>query len=182
MTESSFGKNRLIDVYGKCGFLEDACKVFHHMLHRNTFSWNAVLSALTKCGALDAALSLFKCMPELDQCSWNSMVSGFAQRDCFEEALRFFVDMHNEDFVSCYSLDVYMGSALVDMYSKCGVVESAQGAFDDMGVSNVVSWNSLITYYEQNGHAGKALGFFVGLSLMRILWLVWLVLVQAYPQ
>ncbi|KAL5075184.1 hypothetical protein RYX36_014168, partial [Vicia faba] len=94
-----FIQNRLVDVYGKCGFLEDARKVFDHMPQRNIFSWNAVLSALTKCGALDEALNLFKCMPEPDQCSWNAMVSGFAQRDRFEEALRFFVDMHKEDFV-----------------------------------------------------------------------------------
>ncbi|KAL5075185.1 hypothetical protein RYX36_014169 [Vicia faba] len=194
-----FIQNRLVDVYGKCGFLEDARKVFDHMPQRNIFSWNAVLSALTKCGALDEALNLFKCMPEPDQCSWNAMVSGFAQRDRFEEALRFFVDMHKEDFVvneysvgsalsacagltdlnigvqihgliskSRYSLDVYMGSALVDMYSKCGVVDSAQRAFDDMDVRNIVSWNSLITCYEQNGPAGKAIEVFVRMMSNRI--------------
>ena len=54
-----------------------------------------------------------------------------------------------------------MGSALVDMYSKCGVVACAQRAFDGMAVRNIVSWNSLITCYEQNGPAGKALEVFV---------------------
>ncbi|XP_061360559.1 pentatricopeptide repeat-containing protein At2g13600 [Gastrolobium bilobum] len=187
-----FIQNRLVDVYAKCGCLEDARKVFDHMPQRNTFSYNAILSALTKSGGLDEALNFFKWMPEPDQCSWNAMVSGFAQHDRFEEALKFFVDMHHENFMlneysfgsalsacagltdlnmgvqihaliskSHYSSDVYMGSALVDMYSKCGVVDCAQRAFDCMVVRNIVSWNSLITCYEQNGPAGKALEVFV---------------------
>nr|KYP57933.1 Pentatricopeptide repeat-containing protein At2g13600 family [Cajanus cajan] len=187
-----FIQNRLVDAYGKCGYFEDARKLFDHMPQRNTFSYNAILSVLTKFGKLDEALNVFKSMPEPDQCSWNAMVSGFAQHGRFEEALKFFVDMHSEDFVvneysfgsalsacagltdlnmgaqihaliskSRYLLDVYMGSALVDMYSKCGEVACAQTAFDGMVVRNIVSWNSLITCYEQNGPVEKALEVFV---------------------
>lgn len=187
-----FIQNRLVDVYGKCGCLEDARKLFDRMPQRNTFSWNAILGVLVKCGDLDEALDVFKCMPEPDQCSWNAMVSGFAQNDRFAEALKFFAGMHREGFMlneysfgsalsacagltdlnmgvqihaltskSRYLSDVHIGSALVDMYSKCGAVASAQRAFDGMGVRNRVSWNSLITCYEQNGPAGEALEVFV---------------------
>ncbi|KAK7410900.1 hypothetical protein VNO78_02105 [Psophocarpus tetragonolobus] len=187
-----FIQNRLIDAYGKCGYFEDACKVFGRMRKMNTFSYNAILSVLMKFGKLDEAFKIFKLMPEPDQCSWNAMVSGFEQHGRFEEALKFFVDMHSEDFVlneysfgsalsacaglpdwnmgiqihaliskSSYLLDVYMGSALVDMYSKCGMVVCAQRAFDGMVVRNIVSWNSLITCYEQNGPAGKAIEVFI---------------------
>ena len=40
--------------------------------------------------------------------------------------------------------DVYIGSALVDMYSKCRNVVGAQKVFDVMIEDNVVSWNTLV--------------------------------------
>lgn len=186
-----FIQNRLIDVYAKCGFLEDAQRVFDKMSDKNVFSWNTITTALLQSGFLDEAARIFRSMPERDQCTWNSMVSGFAQHDRFDDALYYFYRMHREDFVcneysfgsslsacaglkdlqmgcqihalilkSRYSSDVYMGSALIDMYSKCGCVSCAQKAFDGMIERNLVSWNSLVTCYEQNGPASEALRIF----------------------
>ncbi|XP_057473368.1 pentatricopeptide repeat-containing protein At2g13600 [Actinidia eriantha] len=183
--------NRLIDVYGKCGCLEDARKVFDKMPHRNTFTWNSFITSLLKLGFMDEAKVLFGSVPEPDQCSWNSMVAGFAQHDRLEESVEYFVRMHKENFglneysfgsalracaglmdqkmgtqihasvsKSRYSWDVFMGSALIDMYAKCGNVACAQKVFDGMSERNIVSWNSLITCYEQNGPASEALDVF----------------------
>ncbi|KAA8531086.1 hypothetical protein F0562_005795 [Nyssa sinensis] len=187
-----FIQNRLIDVYGKCGCLDDARKLFNRMPQKNTFTWNSIISAFTKSGFLAEAAQLFGLMPEPDQCSWNAMISGLAQHDHFREALEYFIEMHCEGFIlneysfgsalsacsglmdikmgtqihasiskSPYSSDVFMGSALIDMYSKCGSVACAQEVFDGMSERNTVSWNSLITCYEQNGPAGEALEIFV---------------------
>ncbi|KAL8262352.1 hypothetical protein R6Q59_026401 [Mikania micrantha] len=190
-SSEKFILNRLIDVYGKSGSVDDACKVFDRMPERNIFSCNAVLSTLTNAGLLDEANRVFRSMPEIDQCSWNSMVSGFSQHDRFYESINFFIGMHAQDFVlnqysygsalsSCaglrnlkmgtqihasvlkspYERDVYMGSALIDMYSKCGNVGCAQKVFYGMSQRNTVSWNSLITCYEQNGPAYEAIDVF----------------------
>lgn len=186
-----FIHNRLVDVYGKCGCLSDARKVFEKMPHRNTFTWNAILSTLTKFGCLGEAEEIFRSMPDRDQCSWNSMLSGFTQHERFDEAMVCFVDMHRENYVldtysfgsalsSCAglfdmsigeqihalvlkspcSLDVFIGSALIDMYSKRRKVGFAQRVFDEMLTRNLVSWNSLITCYEQNGPPIQALEIF----------------------
>ncbi|KAK4790658.1 hypothetical protein SAY86_017962 [Trapa natans] len=187
-----FIQNRLIDLYGKCGCMDDARTMFDKMPEKNTFTWNAILNTLTKFGFIDEAEAIFGSMPVRDQCSWNSMLSGFAQHEMFGEALDCFVTMHKEDYVlneysfgsglsACAGLmdmtageqmhalllkspsssDVFMGSALIDMYSKCRHVESAQGVFDGMTSRNIVSWNSLISCYEQNGPAGNALDVFL---------------------
>lgn len=183
-----FINNRLIDAYGKCGYLDNARKVFAKMPDKNTFTWNSMISALSVSRLLDEAEELFGLMPEPDQCSWNIMVSGFAQAEFLDKSLEYFVKMQREDFVfndytygsalsassglqdlkmgtqihasvskSLFLSDVYIGSALVDMYSKCGDVSSAQKVFDGMTERNVVSWNTLITCYEQNGPASEAL-------------------------
>ncbi|KAL8477518.1 hypothetical protein ACS0TY_029710 [Phlomoides rotata] len=187
-----FINNRLIDVYGKCGFLKFARKLFDKMPMRNAFSYNSFIGALTISGSIDEAEHVFTSMPEPDQCSWNLMVSGFAQLEQFYISLEYFVKMHFENFKlneysygsalsacagvrdlvmgtqihaslakSRFVSDVYMGSALIDMYAKCGDVGCAQRAFDRMTERNSVSWNSLITCYEQNGPASEALKVFV---------------------
>ncbi|KAK3005961.1 hypothetical protein RJ639_017722 [Escallonia herrerae] len=56
-----------------------------------------------------------------------------------------------------------MGSALVDMYSKCGLVASAQRVFDGMSDRNLVSWKALISCYEQNGPVTVAIYVFRGM-------------------
>lgn len=189
-----FIQNRLVDMYGKCGFVHAARKLFDKMPQRNIFTYNSVLSALTRWGFLDEAADVFLAIPDRDQCSWNSMVSGFAQHDRFEEAVEYFVGMQREGFVlnqysfgsvlsacaglvdlemgiqahalmlkSPYLKDVYMGSALVDMYAKCGEVECARKVFDGMVERNRVTWNSLITCYEQNGPVNEAVEVFANM-------------------
>ena len=60
-----------IDVYGKCGCLDNAGRVFDRMLQRNTFTWNSIIIALIRWGFLHEAVQVFGSMPEPNQCSWN---------------------------------------------------------------------------------------------------------------
>ncbi|KAI8535622.1 hypothetical protein RHMOL_Rhmol10G0188500 [Rhododendron molle] len=134
------------------GNVDDARKLFDRMLERNTFPWNAFITSLSKLGFVEEAARHFGCIPEPDQCSWNSMVPGDQEM---------VTQIHASVSKSQYSLDVFMGSALVDMYGKCGNVACAQNVFDSMTDRNAVSWNSLITCYEQNGPACEVLYVFV---------------------
>ena len=56
--------------------------------------------------------------------------------------------------------DVSVGSALVNMYNKCGDLGLAKSLFDEMSIRDVVSWNGLITAYVQHGHVQDALHTF----------------------
>eukprot|EP00250_Pteridium_aquilinum_P018897 c24231_g10_i1 orf=205-801(+) len=48
--------------------------------------------------------------------------------------------------------DVFVGSALVNMYAKCGALTKAQDVFNDLPFQNIVLWNALISGYAQHGH------------------------------
>ncbi|PIA60468.1 hypothetical protein AQUCO_00300165v1 [Aquilegia coerulea] len=59
-----------------------------------------------------------------------------------------------------FSLDVFLGTAMIDMYAKRGSVESAREIFDMMRFKNVVSWSAMIAAYGYHGHGREALEFF----------------------
>lgn len=55
-----FVGSSLVDMYGKCGSIEDAEQAFHEMPERNLFTWNAMISGYARQGHADMALTLFK--------------------------------------------------------------------------------------------------------------------------
>ncbi|KAI9176331.1 hypothetical protein LWI28_001420 [Acer negundo] len=95
-----------------------------------------------------------------DDVSWNSMISRYIHNELLLKAMDLsvawkFMHLH----------DVVVGSALVDMYSKCGRIEYALRFFDMMPIRNVYSWNSMISGYACHGHGDKALSLFSRMKL-----------------
>lgn len=76
--------------------------------------------------------------------------------------------IHSYIIVSRFELDVMLGTALIDMYVKCGNVESELQLFSRMYQRNVVSWNAMIAGYAQNGHANEALTHFNEIQLKNL--------------
>jgi pentatricopeptide repeat protein len=60
----TFVGNSLVDMYAKCGSMEDACKVFNKMSSHNVVSWNAMILGHVKCEQAQKALELFQQMQE----------------------------------------------------------------------------------------------------------------------
>ncbi|KAK0606467.1 hypothetical protein LWI29_038083 [Acer saccharum] len=50
----------LIDMYGKCGRLDDAMSLFYQMPRRTSIHWNAIISCHGVHGHGDKALNLFR--------------------------------------------------------------------------------------------------------------------------
>lgn len=165
---NTFSWNAILSALTKSGNLDEAARIFKSMPEPDQCSWNAMVSGFAQHDCFDEALKLFVHMHSenfiLNEYSFGSALSACAGL----ADLHMGTQIHALISKSRYSFDVYMGSALVDMYSKCGVVACAQKAFDGMDMRNVVSWNSLITCYEQNGPAGEALQVFVRMMNNRI--------------
>ena len=56
--------------------------------------------------------------------------------------------------------NVYVGTSVVDMYSKCGRVEMARKAFHRIKEKNILSWSAMIAGYGMHGHGQEALEVF----------------------
>ncbi|KAK9112239.1 hypothetical protein Scep_019758 [Stephania cephalantha] len=88
-----FVANVLIKMYGDCGVIGDARKVFEGSSGRDLYSWNTMLSGYVDNGDLDRAKRLFDEMEERNVVSWSIVIKGFVQVGGFLEALELFHKM-----------------------------------------------------------------------------------------
>ncbi|XP_022844435.1 pentatricopeptide repeat-containing protein At2g13600 [Olea europaea var. sylvestris] len=158
---NTFTYNSMIGTLTISGSVNEAEMVFSSMPQLDQCSWNLMVSGFAQHELFDKSVEYFVKMHGedfmLNEYSYGSGLSACAGlRD-----LVMGTQVHASVVKSRYSLDVYMGSALIDMYAKCGKVASARKVFDRMSERNAVSWNSMITCYEQNGPASKAIEVFM---------------------
>ncbi|XP_020584711.1 pentatricopeptide repeat-containing protein At2g22410, mitochondrial-like [Phalaenopsis equestris] len=113
LAESLNLMNALVGMYGKCGCLESARRVFDCLDTRDVFSWTSMMSGYAKNGDLEYARKLFDNMPEKNVVSWSSMIAGYAQANQSEEAISFFREMLVDNVEP-------IAATLVSVLSACG--------------------------------------------------------------
>eukprot|EP01018_Ginkgo_biloba_P032095 Gb_20503 [translate_table: standard] len=152
--------NALVDMYAKCGSIENARDVFDKMPLRDAVSWNSMIAGYAHNGHGEEALKLFYQMQrmgiQLHEFTFASVLPGFATLGALEQGK----EIHEEIIRSGFHSNVFLGNALVDMYSKCASVEDACTFFDKMPSRNVVSWTTMIIGCAMHGISKKALKLF----------------------
>ncbi|XP_015572652.2 pentatricopeptide repeat-containing protein At2g13600-like [Ricinus communis] len=93
--------NALIDMYGKCGSLDDAKKVLTLMPHKDNVSWNSVITACATNGMVYEALEFLEKMRSSDYpmpnlVTWSAVIGGFAQNGYDAEAIELLLIMQAE--------------------------------------------------------------------------------------
>eukprot|EP00249_Psilotum_nudum_P002772 c15908_g1_i1 orf=138-434(+) len=68
--------------------------------------------------------------------------------------------MHTRVVASGFESDVVVGTALVNMYAKCGSLEDASKSFDKIPQRNAVSWNTMLSAFAHHGKPKEALQLF----------------------
>ncbi|XP_057954573.1 pentatricopeptide repeat-containing protein At2g29760, chloroplastic [Malania oleifera] len=82
--------NAMLDMYTKCGSIEDAKTLFDRMVEKDIVSWTTLLAGYTKVGEFDVARQVFDSMPSQDIAAWNALISGYEQSGKPKEALAMF--------------------------------------------------------------------------------------------
>jgi len=150
--------NALINMYSKFGRLQDAQRIFDGMKVRDVVSWNSIIAAYEQNDDPVTALGFFKEMQFVamgpDLLTVVSLISIFVQLSDLRigRAVHGFVVRRG-----WLEEDVVIGNALVNMYAKLGLIDCALAVFEQLPRRDVISWNTLITGYAQNGLASEAI-------------------------
>ncbi|KAJ7285387.1 hypothetical protein O6H91_05G047000 [Diphasiastrum complanatum] len=141
----------LVDMYAKCGCIEDARQVFNNMQERDVVLWNAMIAGYAQHGLGKEALDLYEQMKQEGVQPSNITYVVLLKACASIAALEQGKQLHADILKSGMESDEIIGSALVDMYAKCGHVEDARQVFNNMNERDVVSWTAMIAGYAQDG-------------------------------
>jgi len=162
-----FVKNGLIDMYAKCDSLTDARRVFDVMYDHNVVSFNAMIEGYSRQEKLNEALHLFREMrlrlfpPSL--LTFVSLLGASAASFTLELSKQ----IHCLIIKFGVSLDVFAGSALIDVYSKCSCIRDARLVFEEINEKDIVVWNAMFFGYTQQLENEEALKLYLELQLSR---------------
>ncbi|KAI9115142.1 hypothetical protein K1719_014155 [Acacia pycnantha] len=92
-------RNSLINMYAKCGFINDARLLFEVCFELDPVSCNIMVAGYVKAGRLDDARHLFDKMPGKGCVSYTTMIMGLVQNGCWNEAIEVFKDMRSNDII-----------------------------------------------------------------------------------
>lgn len=116
-----FVGNAIIDMYAKCGEINDAMHLFDGMPVKDVVSWNAIIAGYVQNGNCDDAEKLFRHMQlekvKLNVVTWSAMIAGYAQNGHGGKALELFRQMQ---LVAVEPNSVTVGSLL----SACALLEA----------------------------------------------------------
>lgn len=180
---SPYVVNGLIDLFRRCGAMENAFKIFSICSLRDKVSFNTMIAGYCESGQIMKAKELFDMMGckggSRDLISWNSMISGYADNAMFDEAIGLLLDLmekgevepdsftlgsalgacankgslslgrsiHSYCVVRGLQSNLFVGGALVSMYSQCHDLESAEKVMQKVRDRDIVVWNSLLSGY-----------------------------------
>ncbi|XP_052188926.1 pentatricopeptide repeat-containing protein At3g26630, chloroplastic-like [Diospyros lotus] len=144
-----------------CGELDAANLVFEQMPGRNVVSWTAIINGYSRNQWPNEAFILFRRILQVDNVKPNEYTLVSLLIACTElRSLNLGRRIHDFAFKNGFDLGVFLGTALIDMYSKCGSLEDAKRVFDSMDVKGTATWNSIITNLRVHGRGEEALNLF----------------------
>lgn len=155
-----FIKSTLINMYSKCGSLEDAHRVFEKMAVRGLVDWSVMISGLAMHKHSQQSLQIKHLMQEeglnLDKTSFTDMLKACASASTLGEAKL----IHSQIIESGFECDRFIGASLIDTYAKCRTLDDARKVFNQLLDKDVVIWGVMMTGYLEVGISREVLHLF----------------------
>lgn len=155
-----FLKSALIDVYFKCKDVEMAHNLFNRNAEIDIVIFTAMISGYVLNGMNFSALEVFRRLL-LERMMPNTVTLASVLPACAGlAALTLGKELHGYILKKGLEGSCFLGSAISDMYSKCGRLDLAHQIFTRMSEKDSVCWNSMITSCSQNGKPEEAIQLF----------------------
>ncbi|GMN62910.1 hypothetical protein TIFTF001_031985 [Ficus carica] len=138
--------NALVDMYAKCGSIDQAFRVFEGMKHRDVYSYTAIIVGLAMHGEAETALDIFSTMPQMgvepDEVTFIGVLTACSHAGLVAEGKKYFRDM------SCvYNLKPQTEhyGCMVDLLGRAGLIEEAEKLISIMPMEpDAYVWGGLL--------------------------------------
>ncbi|CAN1809319.1 Putative pentatricopeptide repeat-containing protein At1g68930 [Linum perenne] len=159
----------LVDMYAKCMCISEAESLFQMVADAKSHAtWTAMLTGYSRNGECFQAMEFFRLMRaegvEINQFTFPSVLTACAA----VLAGNFGVQVHGCIVKSGFGANIFVQSALVDMYAKQGKMDLAVAIFNNMEDRDVVSWTSLVVGYSHNRSFEDSINLFCEMKVTGI--------------
>lgn len=150
----------LIDMYANCTKVEYSRRVFELLPKPDAISWNSIIAGSVQNGLFDEGLSLFRRMLLAKVKPMPATFSSIMPACSHLTTLHLGKQLHGYVIRGGFDDNVFVASAIVDMYAKCGNIGIARYIFDGIKVLDMVSWTAMIMGYALHGPVEEAFSLF----------------------
>ncbi|KAL8261763.1 hypothetical protein R6Q59_025812 [Mikania micrantha] len=157
--------NTVLGGHARHGEVDVMVKFFNDMPMKDLVSWNTVIGGLVRVKRVKEAMNHFRQMLSENihpnEITFVSLLAACAQVGALDTGrwLHSYIDRNN------HRLDVVVGTVLVDMYSKCGDLESAEYVFNKLQDPDVIAWNAMLMGFSMNGQSKMTLELFTRMKV-----------------
>ncbi|XP_057847940.2 pentatricopeptide repeat-containing protein At4g30700-like [Cryptomeria japonica] len=155
----------LMDMYAKCGSVQKSHKLFRKIRQQDVVSWTTIITGYTQNGFVEKSLQIFKQMQlggiKPNSTTFASILPAYSKMGALEQGM----EIHQKVIENGFLSDIVVVTTLINMYAKCGSIQKARDLFEETPQVNLVSWNTLIVGYAQNGLVEEALEIFKQMQL-----------------
>ncbi|MCD7464176.1 hypothetical protein HAX54_052237 [Datura stramonium] len=156
---------KLTELYFELLPVQTARKLFDEIPHPSVFTCNRVLQSFCRKKRYEQALSLFSPLFSFEKPDHFTLL--FTLKACsalkwlnFGKAIHGLGKKHGN-----IHSNMFLGSGLIEMYSKCGNMDDALSIFEEYSNPDLVLWTTLVTGYEKNFKPDEALAVFTGMVM-----------------
>lgn len=150
----------MVSACARCGDVGFARELFDEMPERDPIAWNAMIAGYAQCGKSRDALTLFHLMQmegvRVNEVSMVSVLSACSHLGALDQGRWTHAYIEKNKL----RMTVTLGTALLDMYAKCGNMNKAMEVFWGMKEKNVYTWSSALGGLAMNGLSEKCLELF----------------------
>ncbi|KAL2252409.1 UNVERIFIED_CONTAM: Pentatricopeptide repeat-containing protein [Sesamum indicum] len=163
-------KNALVNMYSMLSDVKEAVRVMNSTSRSDICTYNSVLKGLLDHGdSREASYVLRSMVVECESDEWDSItcVNVFGVCGSLKD-LDLGRQVHSRILKTGVDCDLFVGSATVDMYGKCGEISSMRRVFDVLHTKNEVTWTAVLTAYLHNECFEEALKLFLEMDLQNV--------------
>ncbi|OIT38119.1 PREDICTED: pentatricopeptide repeat-containing protein At3g24000, mitochondrial [Nicotiana attenuata] len=137
--------NALVTMYGKCGMMLEAKKVFHKMPDKELVTWNALIGGYADNKDTLEAVRNFKSMREEENSpNYITLINVLGSCSTETDLLKYGMPLHGHIILTGFETNEYVRNSLITMYADCGDLDSSNLIFDALLNKTSVTWNAML--------------------------------------